>query len=109
MLLLASVLCIVSYFILWYIGWFAGGICTSKRRLNDKVVVITGHLYIYFRNVRPPCLDPSLGPERNPLHEPAQGRAIPRWNRLGKRNRSMKKKSRFARARGARKRVTLTT
>ena len=30
------------YFILWYSGWFAGGVCSSNKRLDGKVVVITG-------------------------------------------------------------------
>ena len=62
-------------------------------------------------SVHPVWLPAWVRPERNPLREPAQGRAIPRWNRLGKKNRSMKKKSPFARARArrARKRVMLTT
>ena len=37
------------------------------------------------------CLPACLPAEPNELPDPAQGRAIPRWNRLGKRNRSMKK------------------
>ena len=59
----------------------------------------------------PACLPGSVRPERNPLREPAQGRAIPRWNRLGKRNRSMKKNlaSCAPRARSALKRVLFTT
>ena len=53
----------------------------------------------------------SLPAERNALADIAQGRAIPRWNRLGKRNLSVKKNlaSRAPRARSARKRVMLTT
>ena len=42
MLLLFSVVCALAYLVLWYVGWFAGAICTSKRRLHGKVVVITG-------------------------------------------------------------------
>ena len=30
------------YIILYAIGWFAGGVCTSKKRLDGKTVVITG-------------------------------------------------------------------
>ena len=30
------------YVILYAIGWFSGGICTSKKRLDGKTVVITG-------------------------------------------------------------------
>ena len=33
----------------------------------------------------------SLSPDENTLPKPSQGRVIPRWNRLDKRNRSMKK------------------
>ena len=49
--------------------------------------------------------------EQNTLREPPHGRAIPRWKRLGKRNRSVKKNpaSRAPRARSAQKRVPLTT
>ena len=36
-----AILCLV-YFGLWYIGWFAGGVCTNSKRLDDKIVVITG-------------------------------------------------------------------
>ena len=47
-----------------------------------KIIII----YIYFRNVRSPCLDPRIRPQQNALAKTSQGRAIPRWNRLGKRN-----------------------
>ena len=59
-------------------------ICTvhSKGFWNLDTI----HLYIYFRNVRSPCLDPSLGPLQIELPDLAHGRVIPRWNRLGKRN-----------------------
>merc|ERR1711971_869207 len=33
---------LVIYFALYTTGWFSGGVCTSKRRLDGKVVVITG-------------------------------------------------------------------
>ena len=50
--------------------------------------MVNKYLYIYLRNVRPPCLDPgipgSLDPEPNELPDHAHGRAIPHWNRLGK-------------------------
>ena len=32
----------VIYFVLWYSGWFAGTMCTSNKRLDGKMVVITG-------------------------------------------------------------------
>lgn len=32
----------IAYLILWSIGWFAGGKCTSNARLDGKTVVITG-------------------------------------------------------------------
>ena len=48
------------------------------------------HLYIYFGNVPSTGLDGSLDPwipgGQNTLPEPPHGRAIPRWNRLGKKN-----------------------
>ena len=30
------------YFVLYAFGWFSGGVCKSKRRLDGKIVVITG-------------------------------------------------------------------
>ena len=33
---------LVIYFALYITGWFSGGVCTSKRRLDGKFVVITG-------------------------------------------------------------------
>ena len=42
-------------------------------------------------SILPVWLPVSLSAEPNKLPDPAQGRAIPRWNRLDKRNRSMKK------------------
>ena len=54
--------------------------------MSEKGFAILEHLYIYFRNVRSPCLDPSVPAEPNALADPAHGRVIPRWNRLGIRN-----------------------
>ena len=53
----------------------------------------------------------SIHPDENKLPKPSQGRVIPRWNRLDKRNRSMKKNlaSRAPRAHSALKRVLFTT
>ena len=44
------------------------------------------YTYIFFRNVRSPCIDPCLPAERNALADPAHGHTIPRWNRLSKKN-----------------------
>lgn len=42
-LILCSILGLpIAYLILWSIGWFAGGKCTSNKRLDGKIVVITG-------------------------------------------------------------------
>ena len=59
----------------------------------------------------PGSLPGSLDPEPNKLPDPAHGHLIPRWNCLGKKNRSMKKfpASRAQCARSAQKSVTLTT
>ena len=38
---------LVIYFALYITGWFSGGVCTSKRRLDGKFVVITGTYLIY--------------------------------------------------------------
>ena len=32
----------IIYIALYAIGWFSGGVCQSKRRLDGKIVVITG-------------------------------------------------------------------
>ena len=42
LLLWPAGLFLVIYFALYITGWFSGGVCTSKRRLDGKVVVITG-------------------------------------------------------------------
>ena len=98
------------------IGNYHFNLSIGEKTIKVKVV---GNLYIYPRNVCPPCLDPwipgsldpCLGPQQNALAKTSQGSAIPRWNRLGKRNRSMKKNpaSRSPGARSAQKRVTVTT
>ena len=57
---------------------------------NDKnfhlQIPIYIYLYIYFRNVRSPCLDPWIRPLQNALADPAHRCAIPHWNRLSKIN-----------------------
>jgi hypothetical protein len=42
LLLWPAGLFLVIYFALYITGWFSGGVCTSKRRLDGKFVVITG-------------------------------------------------------------------
>ena len=42
LLLWPAGLSLVIYFALYITGWFSGGVCTSKRRLDGKFVVITG-------------------------------------------------------------------
>ena len=55
----------------------------------------------------PLWIRPCVPGDENTLPKPSQGRVIPRWNRLDKRNRSMKKNL-ASHARGAQKRVPLT-
>ena len=58
------------------------------RTMDDKSVSKKNRPFIYisigvfwlFRA----CLCVCVCPEQNTLREPSQGRAIPRWNRLGK-------------------------
>ena len=35
-------ICIVIYIFLYLIGFFSGGVCKSKRRLDGKFAIITG-------------------------------------------------------------------
>ena len=74
-----------------------GEIESYPKKLAQK------NIYLYFGNVFM-GVDPCLGSKTHFVNPP-WARAIPRWNRLGKKNPA----SRAPRARSARKRVPSTT